>query len=91
MVHGKQIDDTQVNALLKNVVVVIAHNAAFDRPFVEARWPIFETLNWASASKTLTGEKRVSAPRSWNICSPRKAIFMKRTALRQIVAHCLHY
>jgi len=53
MVQGKQIDDMQVNALLKNVVVVIAHNAAFDRPFVEARWPIFETLNWACSIKDI--------------------------------------
>ncbi|MEY3794810.1 MAG: hypothetical protein RLZZ521_2139, partial [Pseudomonadota bacterium] len=53
MVQGKQIDDAKVNALLKNVVVVIAHNAGFDRPFVEARWPIFETLNWACSIKDI--------------------------------------
>jgi DNA polymerase-3 subunit epsilon len=27
--------------------VVVAHNAAFDRPFVEARWPVFADKAWA--------------------------------------------
>jgi DNA polymerase-3 subunit epsilon len=53
MVQGKLIDDKKVNKLLQNVVVVIAHNAAFDRPFVEARWPIFESLNWACSIKDI--------------------------------------
>ena len=47
MVQGKRIDDAQVAALMKDVQVVIAHNAKFDRPFVEARWPLFQKLNWA--------------------------------------------
>lgn len=47
MVQGKRIDDAQVAALMKDVQVVIAHNAKFDRPFVEARWPLFQHLNWA--------------------------------------------
>ena len=53
MVQGKLIDDKKVNQFLQNVVVVIAHNAAFDRPFVEARWPIFESLNWACSIKDI--------------------------------------
>jgi len=53
MVQGKHINDTQVQAFLQNVDVVVAHNAAFDRPFVEARWPIFETLNWACSIKDI--------------------------------------
>jgi DNA polymerase-3 subunit epsilon len=53
MVQGKRIDDARVHQFLKNVDVVIAHNAAFDRPFVEARWPIFEELNWACSIKDI--------------------------------------
>ena len=53
MVRGKRIDDAQVASFLKNVDVVIAHNAAFDRPFVEARWPLFETLNWGCSIKDI--------------------------------------
>ncbi len=53
MVRNKHIDDAQVARFLKNVEVVIAHNAAFDRPFVEARWPLFETLNWGCSIKDI--------------------------------------
>ena len=53
MVKGHHIDDAQIERLLHKVDVVIAHNAAFDRPFVEARWPIFETLNWACSLKDI--------------------------------------
>ena len=41
MVQGKRIDDARVERLLRDVQVVVAHNAAFDRPFVENRWPVF--------------------------------------------------
>ena len=47
MVKGHRIDDARVAEFLKNVDVVIAHNAAFDRPFVEARLPQFSTVRWA--------------------------------------------
>jgi len=53
MVRGKRIDDVRVAGFLKNVDVVIAHNASFDRPFVEARWPVFETLNWGCSIKDI--------------------------------------
>ena len=47
MVAGHRIDDEQVKALADQVQLVIAHNARFDRPFVEARFPIFEEKHWA--------------------------------------------
>jgi DNA polymerase-3 subunit epsilon len=51
MVRGKRINDQQVEAFLRDVHVVVAHNAAFDRPFVENRWPVFETLDWSCSIK----------------------------------------
>lgn len=51
MVQGKRIDDARVAQLLQDVQVVVAHNAAFDRPFVEQRWPVFEQLAWACSVK----------------------------------------
>ena len=53
MVRGKRIDDAQVERLLRDVNVVIAHNAAFDRPFVEQRWPLFENLLWACSLRDI--------------------------------------
>jgi DNA polymerase-3 subunit epsilon len=47
MVRGKRFDDTAVAQLLEGVSLVIAHNAKFDRPFLEARFPLFMKMYWA--------------------------------------------
>jgi len=47
MVKGKKIDNNTVASLLKDVSIVIAHNAKFDRVFLERRFPVFESLPWA--------------------------------------------
>jgi len=47
MVAGHKIDDARVEALLKQAGLVIAHNARFDRGFLEARLPVFAGLPWA--------------------------------------------
>ena len=47
MVVGKNIDDDKVEALMADVSLVIAHNASFDRGFLEARLPIFKNKSWA--------------------------------------------
>ena len=41
MVAGRRIDDGAVNDLVNRVVPVIAHNADFDRRFLEKRVPVF--------------------------------------------------
>jgi DNA polymerase-3 subunit epsilon len=46
MVAGQKIDDEKVAALVRDAALVVAHNARFDRPFLEQRLPIFETLPW---------------------------------------------
>lgn len=47
MVRSKKFDDDSVSQFLKDVSIVIAHNAKFDRAFLEKRLPIFEALPWA--------------------------------------------
>lgn len=47
MVKGKKFDDNKVAHFLEDVSIVIAHNAKFDRVFLEKRLPIFESLPWA--------------------------------------------
>ena len=46
MVAGQRIDDDRVIALIANASIVIAHNANFDRPFLENRLPVFASLPW---------------------------------------------
>jgi DNA polymerase-3 subunit epsilon len=45
-VAGKTIDAEVVTALVEPAHLVIAHNAAFDRPMAEKHWPIFENKHW---------------------------------------------
>lgn len=47
MLAGQQLDMARVASLLEGVDLVIAHNAGFDRPFVEGLIPQAQALNWA--------------------------------------------
>ena len=46
MVRGQRIEATPVQALVDASDLVLAHNAGFDRPFVEARLPVFADKAW---------------------------------------------
>lgn len=47
MVAGAQIDDRRVQALVDTADLIVAHNAKFDRPFLELRFPCFSEKAWA--------------------------------------------
>lgn len=47
MVRGQRLDEARVAELMQGVDLVVAHNAGFDRPFVEGRLPAFARLAWA--------------------------------------------
>lgn len=47
MVAGKRIDDAGVAEFLSGAAMVVAHNAAFDRPFFENRFPSLANFAWA--------------------------------------------
>ena len=46
MVCGKKIFDSVVEKLVEEVSLVVAHNAAFDRVFIESRLPFFQKKAW---------------------------------------------
>jgi DNA polymerase-3 subunit epsilon len=46
MVAGKAIDAVEVENFVEPAVIVIAHNAGFDRRFVERAFPIFVVKAW---------------------------------------------
>jgi DNA polymerase-3 subunit epsilon len=56
MVAGQRIDDARVAAIVAGASVVIAHNAAFDRPFLEARLPVFASLPWGCSHAQIPWE-----------------------------------
>jgi len=50
MVAGKSIGPQEVAAFAAEADVIIAHNAAFDRRFVERAFPVFSTKAWACSA-----------------------------------------
>jgi DNA polymerase-3 subunit epsilon len=60
MVKGLRINDAAVKALVEQADLVVAHNAGFDRPFVEARWPVFANPNWACSFQGIDWKKEGS-------------------------------
>lgn len=57
MVRGQQLDMARIANLMQGVDMVVAHNAGFDRPFVEARLPAFAQLPWACSLADLDWKK----------------------------------
>ena len=57
-VAGHRIDDCAVHDLLGRVVLVIAHNADFDRRFLERRLPAFATKHWACSRADIDWKAR---------------------------------
>lgn len=60
MVQGQRIDDSAVNALVQEADLVVAHNAGFDRPFVEARFPVFAGKAWGCSFQGIDWKKEGS-------------------------------
>jgi DNA polymerase III subunit epsilon len=52
-VKGQSIDDTVVASLMQRCHLVIAHNASFDRRFLERRLPVFIEKHWACSLKDI--------------------------------------
>lgn len=50
---GQRFSDAQLERLLTGAVLVVAHNAEFDRPFAERRFPALEALHWACSLKEI--------------------------------------
>ena len=57
MIAGHRIDEAAVSAFAADAVIVIAHNAAFDRKFAERYWPIFEQKAWACSATEVEWRK----------------------------------
>jgi DNA polymerase-3 subunit epsilon len=51
MLIGKRIDDDRANSLIADSVLVVAHNAEYDRPILERRLPAFRDKHWACSQR----------------------------------------
>ena len=57
MVHGKRLDEARVAEVLGGATLVVAHNAAFDRRFVERRIPAFVRVPWACSQTEIPWQR----------------------------------
>lgn len=57
-VRGRQIDAETVTRHLDSASVVIAHNAEFDRTFLEREFPVFEKKAWACSIHDIPWSER---------------------------------
>jgi DNA polymerase-3 subunit epsilon len=58
MVVGQRIDVEKVEPFIADAVLVIAHGAAFDRPFCEALLPAFVDKHWACSNTEVDWQAR---------------------------------
>jgi DNA polymerase III subunit epsilon len=57
MVAGQRIDAAAVSSFVADAVIVIAHNAGFDRKFAERYWPTFERMAWGCSATEVEWRK----------------------------------
>jgi DNA polymerase III subunit epsilon len=57
MLSGKSFDDDAIKSLAESSKLIIAHNADFDRKFVERRFPFFESIAWACSAYQVPWEE----------------------------------
>ncbi|WP_456683998.1 3'-5' exonuclease [Bradyrhizobium sp. USDA 3262] len=57
MVVGHRIEPEAVSAFVSDAVIIVAHNANFDRKFVERYWPVFERKPWACSATEIEWRK----------------------------------
>ena len=50
MVAGHRIDEAAVSSFADDAVIIIAHNASFDRKFAERYWPVFQRKAWGCSA-----------------------------------------
>lgn len=57
MVAGQHIDEGAVSSFVDDSVIVIAHNASFDRKFAERYWQIFQRKAWGCSATEVEWRK----------------------------------
>jgi DNA polymerase III subunit epsilon len=94
MVAGHRIDDRAVNDLLGRVVLVIAHNADFDRRFLEKRLPVLATKHWVCSRADIEARRQAEISLATNssaddrIPSAFQSISARAAPFSPITGHC---
>jgi DNA polymerase-3 subunit epsilon len=96
MVAGQRLDELRVTRLVADAQIVIAHNAAFDRPFLERRLPLFASLPWGCSLMDIDWEGEQLGSRKLDYIAYRMGFFYEAhraeedcQALLEILSHPL--
>ena len=54
MLTGKKINDDDVKEYIDEAVIILAHNAPFDRQMVEKRFPFFKDKHWGCSMRDVS-------------------------------------
>lgn len=74
MVAGRSFDNERVAAMALDASLVIAHNAGFDRKFVETRFPFFSPYRGPAPCLNSIGQPSASLRAPWSTCSIAAAV-----------------
>lgn len=66
-VRGQSIDDARVRELSTDVKLILAHNASFDRPFIDRRLPFLADTHWGCSMNDVPWQERGMSSRKLEI------------------------
>jgi len=69
MVAGKKIDWAAVDHFISDCSIILAHNAAFDRPFTDARSSISSEIPWGCSFKQVAWDEKGFPSRKLEVLS----------------------
>jgi DNA polymerase-3 subunit epsilon len=74
-VRGKRLDDEAVAALVERADLIVAHNAGFDRAFLEKRFELFAGLPWACSAQDVPWREQGMESRKLEFLAYRSGVF----------------
>ena len=77
MVKGHKIDDQKVRDFVNSAAIILAHNAKFDRHFVEKRFPFFEHTRWGCSIKDVSWHENGLKSRSLEFLAYKYGYFFE--------------
>ncbi|MEO7358968.1 MAG: 3'-5' exonuclease, partial [Gemmatimonadaceae bacterium] len=66
-VRGQSIDEARVRELCADVKLILAHNASFDRPFLDRRLPFLADTHWGCSMNDVPWQERGLSSRKLEI------------------------
>lgn len=73
--EGKTFDEEKVKSMVQRCDMVVAHNAVFDRTFIEGRFPCFEQRPWVCSFRQIDWDAEVMSAKKLDYIAYRLGFF----------------